>query len=248
MQPMGSFAARCAKCAVATSVTLHGPLASMTLTLHQHPFASYCWKALIALHERGIPFEPQLVGDEADRARLAELWPMASIPVLVDDAAGIILPESTPIIEYLDALGEAPRLIPADPAAALQARLWDRVFDGYVMTPMQKIVGDNLRPQGRADPEGVVEARDSLDRAYELLDNHLAGGGWAAGPAFTLADCAAAPALYYGRVVHRWQEERLADLTRYFTELTARPSVARVIDEAREYRDVFPLPWPDYAT
>jgi glutathione S-transferase len=218
----------------------------MTLTLHQHPFAAYCWKALIALYERDLPFEPHVVGDEADRARLAELWPMASIPVLVDDGAGVTLPESTSIVEYLDGLGDAPRLVPADPGAALQARLWDRVIDGHVMTPMQKIVGDNLRPEGRGDPEGVAAAHAALDKAYDLLDEHLTGGGWAAGSEFTLADCAAAPALHYARAVHRWDEERLAHLTRYFTELTARPSVARVIEEAREYRHLFPLPWPDH--
>jgi glutathione S-transferase len=219
----------------------------MTLTLHEHPFAAYCWKALIALYERDLPFEPQVVLDDADRARLAELWPMASIPVLVDGEAGITLPESSPIVEYLDGLGEASRLVPQDPAAALQARLWDRVFDGHVMTPMQKIVGDSLRPEGRGDPQGVVEARATLEQAYDLLDRHLTGGGWAAGAEFTLADCAAAPALFYARIVHRWDEQRLADLTRYYMELTARPSVARVIGEALEYRDLFPLPWPDYA-
>ena len=121
----------------------------MSLMLHQHPFASYCWKALIALYERDVPFERHFVGDEADRARLAELWPMATIPVLVDRAADVTLPESTTIVEYVDGLGDAPRLIPADPATALQARLWDRVIDGHVMTPMQKIVEDNLRPEGR---------------------------------------------------------------------------------------------------
>jgi glutathione S-transferase len=219
----------------------------MTLTLHEHPFAAYCWKALVALFERDVPFERHFVGDEADRARLGELWPMASIPVLVDDAAGLTLPESTTIVEYLDGHGDAPVLVPSEPAAALQARLWDRVFDGHVMTPMQKIVGDNLRPQGRGDLEGVAEARATLDRAYALLDAHLADSGWAAGSAFTLADCAAAPALFYARVVHRWDEDGLDNLTRYFGALTARPSVARVIDEAREYRDIFPLPWPDYA-
>jgi glutathione S-transferase len=219
----------------------------MTLALHEHPFAAYCWKVLVALFERDLPFERTFIGGEADRARLGGLWAMASIPVLVDDVAGLTLPESTTIVEYLDGHGTAPSLVPSEPAAALQARLWDRVFDGYVMTPMQKIVGDSLRPQGRADPEGVVEARATLDRAYELLDAHLAGGGWAAAPTFTLADCAAAPALFYARVVHRWDEDGLDNLTRYYAALTARPSVARVIDEAREYRDLFPLPWPDYA-
>ncbi len=221
----------------------------MTLTLHEHPFATYCWKALIALFERDVHFERHQVDDEADRARLAELWPMASIPVLVDDAAGITVPESTMIVEYLDRFGDAPPMIPTEPeAASLQARLWDRVIDGGVATPMQKIVGDNLRPEGRGDPQGVEEAHAKLEQTYAVLDEHLRACDWLAGPAFTLADCAAAPALYYARVVHRWDEDGLFNLTRYFEALTARPSVARVIDEAREYRKVFPLPWRDYVT
>ena len=219
----------------------------MTITLHEHPFASYCWKARIALYERDVRFESHIVGDAADRGRLAELWPTATIPVLVDDTAGITLPESTIIIEYVDRLGDAPQLIPADPAVALQARLWDRVIDGHVMTPMQKIVLDSLRPEARRDLDGVAEAQAQLDRAYALLDKHLADGRWAAGPTFTLADCAAAPALFYARVVHRWDDARLANLTGYYTQLTARPSVARVIDEAREYRHLFPMSWPDDA-
>jgi glutathione S-transferase len=219
----------------------------MTLTLYEHPFAAYCWKPLVALFERDLPFERRFVGGEADRVQLAKLWAMASIPVLVDGAAGLTLPESTTIVEYLDRYGAAPGLVPSEPAAALQARLWDRVFDGHVATPMQKIVGDSLRPEGSADPAGVAEARATLDRAYAVLDAHLAGTVWEAGSAFTLADCAAAPALFYARVVHRWDEDGLDSLTRYYAALTARPSVARVIDEAREYRDVFPLPWPDYA-
>jgi glutathione S-transferase len=218
----------------------------MSLTLHEHPFAAYCWKALIALYERGVPFERHQVDDEADRARLAELWPMGSIPVLVDDAAGITVPESTTIVEYLDRFGDAPPLIPAEPDSALQARLWDRVIDGHVATPMQKIVGDSLRPEGRGDPQGVEEAHAKLDQIYAVLDEHLRGRDWLAGPAFTLADCAAAPALFYGRVVHRWDEEGLADLTRYYDALASRPSVAQVIDEARPLRVLFPLPWPDY--
>jgi glutathione S-transferase len=218
----------------------------MSLTLYQHPFASYCWKALIALYERDVPFAGVQVDDEADRARLAELWPMASVPVLVDDATGGALPESTVIVEYLDRFGEAPPLIPADPDAALRARLWDRVIDGHVQTPMQKIVLDNLRPDGAGDPHGVEEARGRLDRIYPVLDQELRGRDWLAGPAFTLADCAAAPALHYARAVRRWDEAGLPDLTRYHEALAARPSVARVIDEARPFREAFPLPWPDY--
>jgi glutathione S-transferase len=218
----------------------------MTLTLHEHPFAAYCWKALIAIEERGVPVELHFVGDAEDRARLAELWPMASIPVLVDAAAGLTLPESTTIVEYLDGHGDAPPLVPAGRAAALQARLWDRVIDGHVMTPMQKIVGDSLRPEDRRDPEGVEQAHAELERVYTLLDDQL-GGAWLAGEAFTLADCAAAPALHYARVLHRWDEAGLPGLTRYFDALMARPSVVRVVDAAREYRQLFPLPWPDYA-
>jgi glutathione S-transferase len=220
----------------------------MTLTLYEHPFASYCWKALIALDELGLPFERCLIEDDDDRARLAELWPMASMPVLVDDATGTTVQQSTSIIEYLDALGARPLLVPAHPGEARQARLWDRISDAYVMTPMQKIVGDTLRPEGRGDPFGVEEARVALDRAYAMLDEQLAGRDWLAGATFTLADCAAAPALYYARVVHRFDEQRLRELTRYFGALIARPSVGRVIDGARPYREVFPLPWPDYAT
>lgn len=149
-------------------------------------------------------------------------------------------------LEYLDGHGDAPPLVPAEPAGALQARLWDRVLDGHVMTPMQKIVGDSLRPEGRGDPEGVAEARARLDRAYALIDGHLADQRWAAGPEFSLADCAAAPSLFYARVVHRWDEETLRSLTRYYHRLAGRPSVARVIDEAREYRHLFPLPWPPH--
>lgn len=219
----------------------------MSLVLYEHPFASYCWKALIALHERGVEFEPRLVLDEADRAELAALWPPAGIPVLRDEEAAETVPESTAIVEYLDRFGAAPPLLPADPDAALRARLWDRVFDAQVMTPMQKVVLDNLRPDGAGDAHGVAEAKAALDRAYELLDDRLDPGAWAAGDAFSLADCAAAPSLFYARVVQRWDEQRLATLTAYFERLMARPAVARVVEEARQHRDLFPLPWPAYA-
>jgi glutathione S-transferase len=217
----------------------------MTLTLHEHPFASYCWKALIALYERDVPFERNQIDDEADRERLAELSPMASMPVLEDTDAGIALPESTIVVEYLDRFGDAPPLIPTEPEAALQARLWDRVMDLRVQTPMQKIVLDNLRPEGVGDPHGVDEARAALDRIYAVVDRQLGNDDWLAGPSFTLADCAAAPALFYARAVRRWDEDGLADLTRYHEALIARPSVTRVIDEARPFREFFPLPWPD---
>ena len=220
----------------------------MSLTLHEHPFASYCWKVLIALYERDVAFDRHFVGGTEDRARLADLWPLASIPVLVD-SDGPTLPESTTIIEYLDGHGTAPPLIPAAPGPALEARLWDRLLDGHVMTPMQKIVGDALRPEGNRDPYGVEEARAQLDAAYGLLDNRLDGASpWLTGTEFTLAECAAAPALHYARVVHPWDEDDHARLTRYFQALIERPSVARVVNEARPFRPLFPLPWRETIT
>lgn len=218
----------------------------MSLILHEHPFASYCWKALIALYEREVPFVPQKVEDQPDRERLAELWPMAGMPILVDEEADRVVPESSIVIEYLDRFGDAPPMVPSDTEESLLARLWDRTFDAHVMTPMQKIVADSLRPEGGTDPVGVQEARASLDQAYRMLEGHLTGREWAAGGRFTIADCSAAPSLFYARAVHRWDEESLVALTAYYEGLEAQPSVARVIEEAREYRALFPLPWPDY--
>jgi glutathione S-transferase len=215
------------------------------LILHEHPFAAYCWKPLIALYELGLPFERHVVTDEASRRELAKIWPLAKIPVLRDETAGVTLPESTTIIEYLDALApDAVALVPADGAEALQARLWDRFHDQYIASPMQKIVGDNLRPERLGDPEGLAEARRTLDTAYPVLDAQLADKAWTSGAAFTIADCAAAPALFYARAVHRWDETNHPNITRYYRELVSRPSVARVIDEARPFRDLFPMPWP----
>jgi glutathione S-transferase len=217
----------------------------MRLVLYQHPFAAFCQKALIALYELDLPFSTHLVDGADGRAELAGLWPMASIPVLRDESADLTIPESTTIIEYLDEIAAGgPRLIPADRAAALQARLWDRFFDQHVAGPMQKIVGDRLRPDGRNDPEGVAEARNTLGTAYAVLDAHLAQRTWAAGAAFTLADCAAAPALFYTRAVHRCDQDGQRNITRYYRDLMARGSAARVVDEARPWRYIFPLPWP----
>jgi glutathione S-transferase len=220
-------------------------MSTHTLTLHEHPFAAYCWKPLIALYELGLPFERHVVTDEASRRELAGIWPLAKIPVLVDEAAGMVLPESTTIIEYLDGLADGvARLVPDDPGGALQARLWDRFHDQYIANPMQKIVGDNLRPAGLGDPEGVAGARRVLDTAYPVLDAQLADRTWTAGATFTIADCAAAPALFYARAVHRWDEEAQPNITRYYRKLVHRPSVTRVIDEARPFRELFPMSWP----
>lgn len=214
----------------------------MALVLHLHPFASYCQKVLIALYELGLPFDQVLV---EDREEHLELWPLGSIPVLVDTEAGLTIPESTSIIEYLNALAGDEGMVPADPDAALQARLWDRIVDNHIADQMSKIVTDNLRPEGRSDPQGVDDARAMLSTAYGVLDRQLTSRTWLAGEDFTLADCAAAPPLFYCRAIHRWDSEEHAEVMRYYRALLARPSFARVVDEARPYRELFPLPWPD---
>jgi glutathione S-transferase len=216
----------------------------MSIFLYEHPFAMYCWKALIALYERDVPFTAELV--EADRSALAALWPPASIPLLVDDS--VVVAESSIIVEHLDRHGDAPALIPTDPDEALQARLWDRVADGYLTTPVQRIVGDALRPPDANDPHGVSQAHATLDLAYATLDRHLNGrdhDGWLAGDDFTLADCAAAPALHYANVLHPLDGDAHTALAAYFDRLLTRSSVARVVEEARPYRELFPLPWPE---
>ena len=183
-----------------------------------------------------MPFETQLVEGEEGREQLARLWPMAGMPVLRDEDADLTIPESTTIIEYA-----APALIPGDPAAALQARVWDRFGDNHLSTPMQKIVGDELRPADGRDRVGVEQARESLDTAFGVLDARLAEHPYAGGDAFTLADCAMFPPLFYLRAIHRWEPP---NITRYYGELAGRPSIARVVEEARPYRELFPLPWP----
>jgi glutathione S-transferase len=214
----------------------------VALVLHQHPFATYCQKVLTALYELDLPFESVLV---EGRDEHLELWPLGSIPVLEDSGVGLMLPESTTIIEYLDGLAGGGRLIPSDPDAALEARLWDRIVDNHVADQMGKIVTDTLRPEGRNDSLGVEDARANLTTAYGVLEDRLAGQTFLAGEDFTLADCGAGPALFYCRAVHRWDAGAHPELTRYYRALATRPAFARVIDEARPYRQVFPLAWPD---
>jgi glutathione S-transferase len=213
----------------------------MALTLHMHPLSSYCWKVLIALYENATPFEPCIVniGDAQERAAFAALWPTSKIPLLQDTARGRVVPETSIMIEYLDRHypGAAP-LIPADEVAQLEARLWDRIFDCYVMTPMQAIVGDRLRPETERDPRGVANARSTLRMAYELVDQHFKHRQWAAG-SFSIADCAAAPALFYASIVEPFAPPQTA-LTDYFERLLARPSVARAIAKAQPYFRYFP--------
>ena len=214
----------------------------MSLTLHFHPLASFCWKALIALHENDIPFTPKLVdlGNSAERAALLKLWPIGKFPVLQDDARGEIVPESSIIIEYLDRYYRGrTRFIPDDAAKALATRLRDRFFDLYVHLPMQKIMGDRLRAEASKDPHGVEEARAQLRTSYAMMEQQMAAGPWAMGDDFSLADCAAAPSLFYGNMVLPFDGDQ-KHLTTYFERLKARPSFARVINEAGPYFNMVP--------
>jgi glutathione S-transferase len=214
----------------------------MSLTLHFHPLASYCHKVLIALYENDTPFTPNRVdlSSASERAALLKLWPIGKFPVLVDDARNQTLPESTVIIEYLDRhYPGGTRFIPADADGALQTRLRDRFYDLYVHEPMQKIVGNRMRPEGNKDPHGVEEARARLRTSYGMIDQEMATRKWAMGEAFSLADCAAAPALFYANEVMPFGDTH-RNIAAYFGRLKARPSYARVLKEAEQYFAMFP--------
>lgn len=215
----------------------------MSLILYYHPLASYCHKVLVPLYENGTTFTAQIVDlmDEESSAELFAIWPVGKFPVIRDTDRNLVVPETSIIIEYLDQFHPGPvRLIPEDIDAARDVRLWDRFFDLYVSTPMQKIVGDRLRAQDTTDDYGVIEARVNLDGAYDMLEKQLAGKAWAAGDAFSMADCSAAPALFYAECVHPFTP-KYPVMAAYFDRLMSRPSVKRVLEEARPYFQYFPF-------
>jgi len=215
------------------------------LKLYAHPFASYCQKVLIALYENDTAFEYRALTPEHPEifAELEALWPFKLFPVLVDGDRTVA--EASIIIEHLQLHHPGPvRLIPEDPRAAVEARFMDRVFDNYVATPQAKFVFDKLRPAESRDPFGVGEARARLDTTYRWLDKVMAGREWAAGDAFSLADCAAAPALFYADWTYPIPDT-FANVHAYRRRLLMRPSFARAVDEARPYRPLFPLGAPD---
>jgi glutathione S-transferase len=215
----------------------------MSLVLYAHPFSSYCQKVLIALYENATPFTLRLLGEtDADREWAAH-WPIKRMPVLVDAGQAVI--ESSIIIEHLDLHhAGAVRLIPHDARDALDVRLMDRFFDHYVMTPMQRIVVDHMRPHEQRDAISVAEARALLESAYRWLDERLAGREWACSGGFGLADCAAAPALFYADWVQP-VADAFSHVQAYRRRLLSRPSFARAVDEARPYRHFFPPGAPD---
>jgi glutathione S-transferase len=217
----------------------------MTLQLFGHPFSSYTMKALVALYENETPFDFRVLGpDQPDNtAELVRRWPIARFPLLVDGETTVV--ETSAIIEHLAAFHPGPMmLIPADMKEAVPVRMLDRVFDSHVMTPVQTIVFDARRPEEVRDPYGVSQAKTALETIYAWLDHTLAGRRWAAGDAFSMADAAAAPSLFYADWVHPIGENRTT-LKAYRARLLARPSFARCVDDARPYRPFFPLGAPD---
>jgi glutathione S-transferase len=213
----------------------------MSLELFGHPFSSYTWKALFALYESDTPFTfRNIAGDQypENEAAFLEHWPVGKFPLLVDD--GVPVMESSIIVEHV-----APALVPDDRDLALEVRTLDRIFDNHVMTPVQAIVAEHLPFITQTPDEArIARARAALDKVYPWLDARLAGRRWAAGENFTLADCAGAPSLFYADWVHPIPEG-LTSLKGYRARALARPAVARVVDEARPYRHLFPLEAPD---
>jgi glutathione S-transferase len=212
------------------------------LTLYFHPLSSFCQKALVAFYETGTSFTPHVLDlmDERVRIEHRARWPLGRMPVLRDEARSCTIPESTIIIEYLAQYSPgASELVPRDPDRAWQTRLHDRFFDLYVNEPMQKIVLDRIRPDGTNDPHGVEQARTRLATAYDCLEREMEGKTWVTGQSFTMADCAAAPALYYANAVAPFGETHPRTKA-YFERLMKRPSFARVVDEAEPYRKLFP--------
>ena len=201
------------------------------LTLYEHPFALYCQKVLIALNELGVAYDVLEEQRDFERTELAELWPPATIPVLRDGDE--VIGETSIIIEHV----AGARLVPS-----LEARKWDRICDQYVSDAVQAIVADTF--QARFDQRAVAQARGRLDMAYDMLEGQLGVNEFLAGETFTIADCAAAPGLFYGLAIHPWDGDAHPQLTRYYRALAHRPSFAKVIADARPYRHLFPLPWP----
>jgi glutathione S-transferase len=214
-------------------------MSSAALRLYYHPLSSYCHKVLIALYENNVEFERRIIdfGNEADRAELHAIWPFNKFPVIRDQARKLDVAESTVIIEYLNHYfaGEQP-LIPRDWEAAFEARFWDRVFDNYVQRPMQQIVGNRIS----GNHGDMVRERATLETAYGMVDRHMASRIWISGQNFSMADCAAAPALFYANTLLPFADG-LPHLHAYFDRLTKRPSFARVLEEAKPYFSLYPF-------
>ncbi|MBN8231045.1 glutathione S-transferase family protein [Corallococcus macrosporus] len=217
----------------------------MALAVYGHPFSSYTQKVLIALYENGTPFEFRNIGPDTPEhtAEWLRRWPLRKFPLLVDGERQVV--ETSIIIEYLQLAHPGPvRLLPADPMAALDVRFLDRFFDLHVMSMVQHAVNGALTGDATKRKEGLATAVENLERAYAWVEGQLAGRTWATGADFTLADCAAAPSLFYADWTHRIPES-CPQLRAYRARLLARPSVARAVDGGRPFRPLFPLGAPD---
>lgn len=214
----------------------------MTLKLYYHPLSSYCHKALIALYENEIAFEPVVVNlmDPVSSAEMRALWPVGKFPVLKDERRGHAIAESSVIIDYLDTHYARKRLIPADADAAWQARMWDRFFDLYVMEKQGKLVEDNLRPAEARDPHGVAKAKEVIEKSYAIVEDRLGNNTWALGDDYSLADCAASPALFYARLAVPITDTT-PKLKAYYERLVRRPSYLRALKEAEPFFDWVPM-------
>jgi glutathione S-transferase len=214
---------------------------AMSLELFLHPLSSYCHKVLIAFYENDVPFATKRIDDPAVDREYEALWPLKHFPVLRDLKRGRVVPESTIIIEYLEThFPGRTKLIPDDPDLAWQVRLRDRFFDNYLHTPMQKFAGDRLRPEGQRDPYGLEKARAEFVKALSLVDADMARRTWAVGDAFTMADCAAAPAIFYGNRFFGPFRETHPHALAYLDRLMARPSYARALEEAKPFMHLLP--------
>jgi glutathione S-transferase len=214
----------------------------MSLKLYFHPLSSFCQKVLIALYENRTAFEPHIVdlGDESSRATFLKVWPIGKFPVLRDERRDRTIPESSAIIVYLDEHYPGPvPLLPKGADLVWQVHLWDRFYDLHVNLPMQKIVTDRRRPAGCNDPYGVEQAKARLQTAYAIIDERMATRTWATGDDFSMADCAAAPALFYANKVMPFGESH-QNVAHYFQRLLQRPSYARALQEAQPYFKLFP--------
>ena len=215
----------------------------MSLILHTHPLSSCCQKVLVALHETGAPVELRHLdlADAAEHAAHRARWPLGKMPVLEDTESGAMLPETSIIIERLAQWHPGPQpLLPADPGACLQVRLWDRICDLYVMTPLQAAVAATFSADPALAAKTAAASSARLEAAYGLLERQLGGRTWLASEHFSLADCAAMPALFYAAAVRPFAAD-FPTLGAYFARLLQRPSVRRVLKEARPWLENFPL-------
>jgi glutathione S-transferase len=208
------------------------------LTLYGHPISSFTWKVLTALYENATPFESVTV-DENTYADFIAKWPMGKFPILLDSDRKKMITETSVVIEYLDIYYPGPtRFIPKDIDTALEVRRWDRVFD-HLNTTMSKVVLDNIRAEGQHDPVGVEEAKRVIHGIYGVVETQLGEREFIAGDSFTMADCSAEPALWYGaRNVPL--EGKYPRIAAYRERLIARPSFARALKECEPLFHLYP--------